>query len=839
MGLNDYLEEVHDLARRENELFIGVDKLNIQGRSIKHPALISEYANINLGKLTDSPFDVLGLDLETNHLTGELKLLGIWNGKDYWYETNRFLSKMFHLVKYADRKNRAITYWNRLDPFVLYKQFLILFQKWDNEDDERRVEKALDRFGKTGGVWNRKNAKWDVEPLVEIEIGDFRFGIKNVIRSSLQFFYYRRGSEYCNTVWAYDIAQLFQNGLEKEMLSRSDIFPYYSKVDESAHLVDWNRFIQDKDYRDNIVLYSNKLDARAVYDLAILIQKMFHDAFGFYPRTLVSTGSIARASLIAVTTNKYIRQGFDEKTLNPLVNDDVKSIGFMNYYDYYYRQLGDEGLKDFYSLVTEAYSGGEIEALRYGFTKEAWYSDIASAYPYHISKLWDLRDSKVTKGTGLPPRTKYSYCFIRGKVNIPSGVNVHPITIKHPLFDETNIRATGEYMASYMLEERDYLETLGATFELETWYNIETKGVLSPIATAVLEFIDLRTQLLKEGDSAQYVAKISANSMYGILFECVDKYRDGEDGFVERVGFRAGEFFNPIYASIITARTRIQVSKASNEIQKAGGKPILIMTDSVFWEGTPDMLPSSMIKEVKTLGYFEKPEQVFNMVCLGTGRYSYDVKEGYTNSKKRGLNVTDFLDKNGVDVDGFSWKTALDIIRKTGSKEIRVNVRSLISVGMVKGSKTWTIEDLGRVVDAERTVDVITGLSKRLLKERLDDVRVLCDSMVDTVPLNIGVGMFGDGKVVDRTLPLLRGELMKRTVITGEQRDKENRSKASTKHNQKPDVKLARKEKQKQKYNALAKYGYDSKERRRMSKWSNKRILEKLQIDGKLEVNDE
>lgn len=827
------------MARRENELFIGVDKLNIQGRSIKHPALISEYANINLGKLTDSPFDVLGIDIETNHLTGELKLLGVWNGSSYWYETNHFLSKLFHLVKYADRKNRALAYWNRLDPFILYKQFLLLFKNWDLEDSGTRIERALDRFGKTGGVWNRKDAKWDVEPLVEIEIGNFRFGIKNVIRSSLQFFYYRKGSEYCNTVWAFDIAQLFQSGLEREMLSRKDLYPYYSKVDKSAHLVDWPKFNTDKNYRENIVLLSNKLDARAVYDLAILIQQMFNDAFGFYPRTLVSTGSIARASLIAVTTNKYIRQGLDEKAIKPLVNDDVKSIGFMNYYDEYYNQLGDEGLKDFYSLITEAYSGGEIEALRYGYTDNAWYSDIASAYPYHISHLWDLRDSVVTTGEGVPPRLDYSYCFIRGKVNIPDNVNVHPITIKHPLFDETNIRATGEYMASYLLEERDYLESIGATFDNEKWYNIQTTGKLSPIATAVMEFIDLRTKLLAEGDSAQYVAKISANSMYGILFECVDKYRDGQDGFVERIGFRAGEFFNPIYASIITARTRIQVSKASNEIQKAGGKPILIMTDSVFWEGTPDMLPSSMIKEVKTLGYFEKPEQVFDMVCLGTGRYSYVTEDGYTNSKKRGLNVTEFLDKNGVQVDSFNWKTALEIIRKTRSNTIRVNVRSLISVGMVKGSKTWNIEDLGRVVETDRTVDVITGLSKRLLKEKMTDITVLCDSMVDTVPLDIGVGMFGDGRVVDRTLPLLRNELQKRTVITGKQRDMENRSKASTKHNQKPEIQKKRKDRQKEKYNALKKYGYDSKQRRKMSKWSNQRILEKLQIDGKLGGNNE
>jgi len=822
------------MARRENELFIGKEFLNIQGRSVKHPALISEYGNINLGKLDDSPFDTIGLDLETNHLTGELKLLGFWNGSDYWYKTDKFISSMFQVIKYADRKNRALVYWNRLDPFVLYKQFLLLFQEWDPDDKEQRIIKALDRFGKTGGVWNRKLSHWDVAPLVEIEIGDFRFGIKNVIRSSLQFFYYRKGSEYCNTVWAFDIAQLYQKGLESEMMSRKDLFPYYSKVDESAHLVDWPRFASEVQYREQVVLKSNKLDAMAVYDLAQLIQSMFYNAFGFYPRTLVSTGSIARASLVAVIINKYKNLGMTEKEYKKLVIEDVKSIGFMNYYDDYYKQLGDYGLKDFYSLTTESYSGGEIESLRYGYTKKAWFSDIASAYPYHISQLWDLRGSKITTGTGPPPRIKNSYCFIRGEVNIPRSVNVHPITIKHPLFDETNIRATGEYMASYLLEERDYVESLGATFHNEVWYNVETKGELSPIAKAVIQFVELRQELLAKGDTAQYVAKISANSMYGILFECVDKYIDDADGFVERVGFRAGEFFNPLYASIITARTRIQVSKASNEIEKAGGKPILIMTDSVFWEGTSNMLPENMVKDVKTLGYFETPEMVTEMVCLGTGRYSYTNSKGFISSKKRGLNVTAFHSDSGIVAESFNWNNALDIIRKTNKPIIDVSVRALVSIGMVKGSKKWTIKDLGRVVEEVRTVDVITGLSKRLLKNRPKNINVICDTMIDTEPLDIGVGIMGDGKIVDRTLSKLREKMQEKPVQTAGDIDKVNRTKASTKYNMKSNVAERRKKRQNKKYHALKKYGYDSKERRIMCKWNDDKIMAKLKEDCKL-----
>ena len=50
------------MARRENELFIGTEHLNIEGRSIKHPALIKIYANVNVNKLSTEPVKLYGLD---------------------------------------------------------------------------------------------------------------------------------------------------------------------------------------------------------------------------------------------------------------------------------------------------------------------------------------------------------------------------------------------------------------------------------------------------------------------------------------------------------------------------------------------------------------------------------------------------------------------------------------------------------------------------------------------------------------------------------------------------------------------------------------------------------
>lgn len=815
------------MARRENELFIGADKLTLEGRYLKHPALISYYANVNINKTTDAPIDPIGIDIETNHLTGEMKLLGLWDGEKYTYYTDNFISVIYSLLRDCSWSGKSLVYWNKLDPFVIFKQFLLLLT------DEGQ-ERAINRWGKIGGVWDREAGVWKVAPIVSVRIGGRHFGIKNVIRSSIQFFMYNEADPYLNTIWAYDIAQLYQNGLESEMLRRRDLFPYYSKVDKSAHLVDWDRFETNHLYRNEIVLRSNELDARAVYDLALHIQEMFYDAFGHYARTLVSTGSLARASIVAVLHNKYAEEFPEQpKKAARLVADDIKSIGFINYYDRWAEMLGGDHLKNLYCLVMEAYSGGYIEAIRYGYADTAYYADIASAYPAIIAQLYDLRGSKITAGTGEPPRKPHSYVFIRGKVYVPLHINYNPITVKHPYkpLNSTNIRASGDYRASYTIEERDYMIEQGAEFSDEEWYCVETEGKPSPLADIVKYFLDLRTKLLAEGSSAQYVAKISANSLYGILFEAVDTYEEDIHG-VYKAGYRAGEFFNPLYASIITARTRIQIAKAAQVIEHNGGKPILLMTDSVFWMGKKSALPDDMWREKKTLGFLEKPETIHDLVSLGAGRYSYlTAYKDIVISKNRGMNVVEFDDDGTAQQGVFNWLDGLAIAARTKSTSITAKVRKLVSVGTLKTDSKYTVKDIGRVVEETMNIDILTGLTKRILDEELDDPADLSKRMINTRTIVLSANMYGDGNEVDQTLPTLRAEIMKMTVHTSEQKDKKNRRKATAKHLRvnKIDINATLKKK----YNALKKYGYNAAERKKMAQWSNEKILDKLIKDGK------
>ena len=693
----------------------------------------------------------------------------------------------------------------------------------------------MSRYGKIGGEWNRKEGKWKVKPVVELKLGAIHFGIKNVIRSSIQFFMFNETDPYLRTVWAYDVAQLYQNGLEAEMTMRKDKFPYYSKVSKEAHLVDWNRFNTNALYRNDIVLRSNELDCRAAYDLAIEVQEMFKEAFGAYSRTLISTGSLARASIVATLERKYsTKYPNDPKEQHNRVVADIQSIGFINYYDRWAEQLTGYHLKDFYCILTEAYSGGYIEVFNYGKVGNALTADIASAYPAIITQLYDLRGATIEYGTGTPPRVPNSYVFIRGEVDIPLDVDYNPLTVKHPhpQLKSTNIRAVGDYKASYTLEERDFLIGLGATFSNEEYYIVKTTGKLSPLAEISQYFLDLRTELKQAGSSAEYIAKIANNSLYGILFEAVDTYTETLTG-VYKAGYRAGEFFNPLYAAIITSRTRVLIAKAATAIKNNGGEPILIMTDSIFWKGKPEHLPVEYWRETKTTGFFEKPEPITDLVCLGIGRYSYSSKNGDKFiAKKRGLNVVEFVSNNSNDYDRFNWQEALDLVKETGSNKIEVKVRKLLSVGMIADSNKYSIEDLGRIVEETTTVDVITGLNKRGFIGSITDIKAITEGIVGTYSLVLSKGMSGDGMIVDQTLPKLRAELMKLAVKTAKSKDRRNRSKASAKNNKaKRDainkrIRLI--------YKRLGKYGYSCKEKNRMSHWSIERITNKLKEDCKI-----
>lgn len=912
------------MAVRKNELYIGTEHLTLEGRSIKHPSLIRYYATVNHDKLGKAPIDTIGVDIETNHETGEMMLLGFYdNNHHYHYAINNFVEKLFMVIKGCYKNQMALAYWNRLDPYVILRELL-------QTVDTPTADRAMMRFGKESGEWNKKEGKWEIEPVFKMQIGHYEFGIKQIIRSNIQFYLIHNDTTKLRTVWAYDIAGLYKSGLEKEAGSR---FDWYSKVDESAHKVNWMDFSTDAHYRENIVLKSNALDARAAMELAYEVQNDFYKAFDAYPKSLVSQGALARTAIVGVINNDL--RDLSGQSLDDEVAKRVKSIGFMNYYDEWAKNFGHDFMKDLYCLFTESYSGGYIDSISYGYAEEGWYADIASAYPGVIQHLYDLSDATWEYGTGEPKRASKGYTFIRGTVTIPKEVNYHPITVKHPLHKDTNIRPTGTFKASYILEERDHLKALGATFHDEEWYMIETNGETSYLGNVCKTFINLRKELKAQGNSAEYMAKIASNSLYGILFEAVDTHTEFEvdkdiiidetrhDDYKEilkeyrhsmnlesirkelkflygehyqnlfyrwhskngslapdtvaeelketgiyikainpvdiiqeidelytletksinketvtvkqirRDGYRAGEFWNPLYAAIITAQTRILMSKAANAIEENGGQPIILMTDSITWKGNKDMLPEKYVRHEKTLGYFETPEKVKDIICLGSGRYGFkmwnDKTQGWTDyeAKRRGLNAVAIHDKNGEPLGDFNWSKVLQEMVNADDTKINISVRTLISPGAVYLSNQYTLNDLGRIVEQTRNIQAIVGDTKREIHPDIDNPHRLQKEMIKTESLFLNPGIFGKYKINDQTLPYLREKLMQKELKTQKDTKRKSWKKASRTYHAKNKLK------QMQRYQQLKDMGYKRNDAKKMAKWTDERLRkENVEIPG-------
>jgi hypothetical protein len=291
---------------------------------------------------------------------------------------------------------------------------------------------------------------------------------------------------------------------------------------------------------------------------------------------------------------------------------------------------------------------------------------------------------------------------------------------------------------------------------------------------------------------------------------------------VFRNGYRAGEFWNPILASVITSETRLTMARAALSIEKAGGKVIVMMTDSLFWTGNAEMIPSELVRDKKTLGYFEKVKKVYNIVCLGSGRYGYEESDHFV-SKKRGLNAGVIQDQDGIDIENFNWLQALHVIKKTNQDMIQMKVRTLISPGTILGNSAYAYHDLGRIVLEDRNIELIVGKHKRSYDDKLKQPKLLAETLIDTYPLHLQPNMAGRG-IVDQTLPQLRHLMMHKNIITSYEKKKLKTANRQRAFMNASDRKLDYNSTQKEKYQYLKSKGVCSKDADVMRKWSHERI---------------
>lgn len=552
---------------------------------------------IEWGKLKpyfDKTYQFNTIDIET--IDNKLFLLGSIIGGKYSFVTKNFYDVFHRILIKSLQSNCDILTWSRYDNTHLLKLLLEPLLNTNKEDDIRYL---LLKVGK-------------ISPIYEYRYKSFTIRIDNIIKDSMIFSLKSDYGEKWKRVVIYNLKNLYHTDLETTAKNYS--IDFYSKLGVEYHLIDKTRYMTDFDYRNKVIL-ANQLDNKVLIVIANKMLEDFKQITGVYPKSIFTNGSIARSYLLAWSGKQ---KEWDFK---------------LQFKSNFYKSKKRDKLLD-YSM--KSYHGGKIESYILGYVKNAKVIDITSAYPYAMSKL-PLITGKYKIKKGVQDLDNYFYAFIKCNIIIEDEDLIHPLIIPSPL-NKANISPYG-YIKDIVITkyEYDYLIKNNVDIKVIDYIGLESDNTIYPYHELVQELFDNRMLHNKTNKSLAEMYKTILNSLYGITFELTDVYEEFEES-IEWVGYRAGDYFNPVVASYITAITRTYLSEVSYNIIQNGGKVYLNMTDSIIYDGKCTL---DVFSDKKILGKFEAPEEVEDVIILGAGRYEYRnaLNKKYT-IKSRGFSVS-------------------------------------------------------------------------------------------------------------------------------------------------------------------------------------------------------
>lgn len=589
----------------------------------------------------DTKYDFNTLDIET--LDNELFLLGVTINDIYTTTLDNFYTFINDFFISCLQNNKDILSWSKYDNTFIIKTLLGSFS-----DEDKIV--ILSRVNK-------------ITPLFKYKYKTFYIEVTNVIKDSVILTII---DKYNNKkkLTLYNFKNLFETDLKTT--AEDYKIDYYSKIGLEYHIIDPLRFNTDEVYRAG-VYRSNELDNRVLKDIACKLLENFKNITGVYPKTLFTAGSLARSYLLTLKD----------------FNFNFKSIFFK---DPLYNTLLDYSMR--------SYHGGKIESYILGYVPYAKTIDITSAYPYAMSILPKLTN-KILYSKDITKLKNYYYAFINCTIKIDDIALIHPTVIPSPI-NYTNISPYGTFEAVITKIEYDYLLDNNASVIVKDYIAVEHineypyKNMIGTLFTNRIN--NITTNLALSG-----LFKTILNSLYGITYELTDLYNETDNTIIWR-GYRAGDFFNPLIASYITAITRTSLSSVSNHIIKNGGKVFLNMTDSIIYNGN---ITLDIFSKNKILGKYGYPLDIKDIIILGAGRYEYynDFSKEYI-IKSRGFNVK---------IRNKSFYKDLDL-----SNPVHITNKTLVTFYRAT-TKKFNTKQLGHLIDDEYIINPFNLGGKRII----------------------------------------------------------------------------------------------------------------------------
>lgn len=227
--------------------------------------------------------------------------------------------------------------------------------------------------------------------------------------------------------------------------------------------------------------------------------------------------------------------------------------------------IGVERFMDYYPEAVQfslnSYAGGKFEVTEKGVDDYVEY-DISSAYPFEIANLVDISGARVEKSNKYRQGAVYGYLHVKAK--IPFEIfNPHPVKLCG-----VNTFPVGELDYYITKEEYEYLISNNVDVSIINAYWLHVPKKTYPYREEIYRLYDFKNQFKAENNEIDYQAvKVFLNSFYGKFIQLI-KFKEG---------WKAGTLFNPFYASVITANTRLRITSLQQKFPSIKA----VHTDSV------------------------------------------------------------------------------------------------------------------------------------------------------------------------------------------------------------------------------------------------------------------
>lgn len=252
----------------------------------------------------------------------------------------------------------------------------------------------------------------------------------------------------------------------------------------------------------------------------------------------------------------------------------------------------------------DSYSGGKFEVTARGSFTGFEY-DINSCYPYEIMNLYDIKHADYFKSNKYEKGAKYG--FLKVYINNKKGL-YHPISKKYGF---VNVFPSGMFNATITKQEYEYLQDFGIDVKIKSAWWCKLNSYYFPYKNIVKYLYEIKQDSKYKNSMVSYVAKIMLNSIYGKFAQIIEQ-PDGK--------LICGIGWNPLYASIITANSRIRMSGGQIAY---GDNCIAVHTDSVI---TTKPISSNLIGD--DIGKMKLAEQGKG-ILIASGMYEIGKKAAW------------------------------------------------------------------------------------------------------------------------------------------------------------------------------------------------------------------